>query len=244
MKALIIIPTYNEMENIPDFIPLVLSQNENIEVLVVDDGSPDGTGDYVEKLTLENNRVHILRRKKKMGLGTAYVAGFKWALERDYDRIFEMDADGSHSPQALNTFLNEAETADLVLGSRYLKGKISVVNWDWKRLILSYSANFYTRFVTGMPFSDATGGFKCFSRNALESLDLGKLKSDAYCFQIETTHRLWKKGMKIREIPIVFTDRTKGASKMSGGIISEAFFLVIKLRFRRYKFSNLNSTKQ
>jgi dolichol-phosphate mannosyltransferase len=230
MKALVIIPTYNEMENIPEFIPLVLQQNECLDVLVVDDGSPDGTGDFVENLSKENNRVHILRRKKKMGLGTAYVAGFKWALERDYERVFEMDADGSHSPQVLNTFLKEAENADLVLGSRYLKGRISVVNWDWKRLILSYGANLYTRIVTGMPFSDATGGFKCFSRTALQNLELGKLKSDGYCFQIETTHKLWKKKLKIKEIPIVFTDRIKGTSKMSGGIISEAFLLVIKLR--------------
>jgi len=232
MKFLIIIPTYNEMENIPEIIPQILAQNENLEILVVDDGSPDGTGDFVENLSKENSRVHLLRREKKMGLGTAYVAGFKWALEKNYDRIFEMDADGSHSPQALNTFLKEAENADLVLGSRYLNGKISVVNWDWKRLVLSYCANLYTRFATGMPFYDATGGFKCFSREALQKLDLSKLKSDGYCFQIETTHTLWKKGLKIKEIPIIFTDRTKGSSKMSGGIISEAFFLVLKLRFR------------
>ncbi len=232
MKFLVIIPTYNEMENIPEVIPQILEQNDNLEILVVDDGSPDGTGDFVENLSKENSRVHILRREKKMGLGTAYVAGFKWALEKDYDRVFEMDADGSHSPQALNTFLKEAESADLVLGSRYLNGKISVVHWDWKRLVLSYCANLYTRFVTGMPFYDATGGFKCFSREALQNLDFGKLKSDGYCFQMETTHTLWKKGLKIKEIPIIFTDRTKGSSKMSGGIISEAFFLVLKLRFR------------
>jgi len=230
MKFLIIIPTYNEMENIPEIIPQILEQNENLEILVVDDGSPDGTGDFVENLSKENSRIHLLRRAKKMGLGTAYVAGFKWALEKDYDRVFEMDADGSHSPQALNTFLKEAEDADLVLGSRYLNGKISVVHWDWKRLILSYCANLYTRFITGMPFYDATGGFKCFSREALQNLDFGKLKSDGYCFQMETTHTLWKKGLKIKEIPIIFTDRTKGSSKMSGGIISEAFFLVLKLR--------------
>ena len=235
MKPLVIIPTYNEMENIPDFLPLVLAQNPDLEVLVVDDGSPDGTGDYVENLSKENSRIHILRREKKMGLGTAYVAGFKWAMERDYDRVFEMDADGSHSPQLLNTFLKESEDADLVLGSRYLNGKISVVNWDWKRLILSYGANSYTRFITRMPVADATGGFKCFSRMALQNLDLDKLKSDGYCFQIETTHKLWKKGLKIKEIPIVFTDRTKGSSKMSGGIVSEAFFLVLKLRFSIFK---------
>jgi len=233
MKYLVIIPTYNEMENIPDIIPQILAQNELLEILVVDDGSPDGTGNFVENLSKENNRIHLLRREKKMGLGTAYVAGFKWALEKDYDRIFEMDADGSHSPQALNIFLKEAENADLVLGSRYLNGKISVVHWDWKRLMLSYLANFYTRLATGMPIADATGGFKCFSRKALQGLDFSKLKSDGYCFQIETTHTLWKKGLKIKEIPIIFTDRTKGSSKMSGGIISEAFFLVLKLRFRR-----------
>lgn len=230
MKALVITPTYNEMENIPDFIPAVLAQNKDLEILIVDDNSPDGTGNYVEQLSKENDRVHVLHRKKKLGLGTAYVAGFKWALENDYERVFEMDADGSHNPIELNNFLKESENADLVLGSRYLNGKISVVNWDMKRLILSYFANIYTKIVTGMSFSDATGGFKCFSRKALQSLNFRKLKSDGYCFQIETTYKLWKKGLKIKEIPIVFTDRTKGSSKMSGGIISEAFFLVIKLR--------------
>ncbi len=230
-KSLVIIPTYNEKENIVSIIPAVLSQDPCFEVLVVDDGSPDGTGDLVEEIGKTEPRVHLMRRQKKMGLGTAYVAGFKWALERDFEYVFEMDADFSHSPNDLTRFLDKAnEGADLVLGSRYLERRISVVNWDLRRLMLSYGANMYTRLVTGLPISDATGGFKCFSRRALETLDLSKMKSDGYCFQIETTFKIWKKQMSVAEIPIVFTDRTKGVSKMSGGIISEALFLVIKLR--------------
>lgn len=230
-KSLVIIPTYNEKENIVSIIPAVLSQDPCFEVLVVDDGSPDGTGDLVEEIGKTESRVHLMRRQKKMGLGTAYVAGFKWALDRDFEYVFEMDADFSHSPNDLTRFLDKAnEGADLVLGSRYLERRISVVNWDLRRLMLSYGANMYTRLVTGLPISDATGGFKCFSRRALETLDLSKMKSDGYCFQIETTFKIWKKQMSVAEIPIVFTDRTKGVSKMSGGIISEALFLVIKLR--------------
>jgi len=232
-KSLVIIPTYNEKENISLIVPEVLSQHECIEILVVDDNSPDKTGDIVEKMSATNGRIHLLRRAGKMGLGSAYVAGFKWALERDYQRIFEMDADFSHRPSDLVRFLEKAENADLVLGSRYNGRHISVVNWDWKRLLLSYSANLYTRIVTGLPVGDATGGFKCFSRSALEALDLSNMKSDGYCFQIETTFKVWKKGLKVVEIPIVFTDRIRGTSKMSGGIISEAFFLVLKLRFGR-----------
>jgi len=230
-KSLVIVPTYNEKENILLIISAILEQNECLEVLVVDDGSPDGTGDMVDELTKTNSRVHLIRRKGKMGLGSAYVTGFKWALERDFQRVFEMDADFSHSPADLNRFLEAAENgADLVLGSRYLDNKISVVNWDLKRLILSYGANVYTRLATGLPISDATGGFKCYCRSALEALNLDKMKSDGYCFQIETTFKIWKKGLTVKEIPIVFTDRTRGTSKMSGGIISEAFFLVLKLR--------------
>ncbi|OIP44094.1 MAG: dolichyl-phosphate beta-D-mannosyltransferase [Fibrobacteres bacterium CG2_30_45_31] len=232
-KSLVIIPTYNEKENISLIIPEVLSQHECIDVLVVDDNSPDETGNIVEKMSATNGRIHLLRRAGKMGLGSAYVAGFKWALERDYQRIFEMDADFSHRPSDLVRFLEKAENADLVLGSRYNGRHISVVNWDWKRLLLSYSANLYTRIVTGLPIGDATGGFKCFSRSALEAVDLSNMKSDGYCFQIETTFKVWKKGLKVVEIPIVFTDRIRGTSKMSGGIISEAFFLVLKLRFGR-----------
>jgi dolichol-phosphate mannosyltransferase len=229
-KSLVVIPTYNEKENILSIIPEVLAQNACFEVLVVDDGSPDGTGDLVEEFSKSEPRVHLMRRKGKLGLGSAYVAGFKWALERDYQYIFEMDADFSHSPKDLTRFLDKAAEADLVLGSRYMNRRISVVNWDLRRLILSYGANLYSRIVTGLPVSDATGGFKCFRRSALEALDFSKMKSDGYCFQIETSFKVWKKKMRVAEIPIVFTDRTKGESKVSGGIISEAFFLVIKLR--------------
>lgn len=232
-KSLVVIPTYNEKDNISLIIPEVLRQDSCLEVLVVDDGSPDGTGDIVEAMSVENPKIHLIRRAGKMGLGSAYVAGFKWALERDYERVFEMDADFSHKPSDLPRLLLAAEDADLVLGSRYNEKKIGVVNWDWKRLLLSYFANLYTRLVTGLPVKDATGGFKCFRRIALESLDLSGMKSDGYCFQIETTFKIWKKGLRVKEIPIVFTDRVRGVSKMSGGIISEAFFLVLKLRFKR-----------
>jgi len=229
-KSLVIVPTYNEKENILLMLDAILQQHECLEVLVVDDGSPDGTGDMVAAEAEKNSRIHLIRRKGKMGLGSAYVTGFKWALERDFERVFEMDADFSHSPTDLTRFLETAEDADLVLGSRYMKQRISVVNWDLRRLILSYGANVYTRMVTGLPISDATGGFKCFLREALQALNLDKMKSDGYCFQIETTFKIWKKGLRVKEIPIVFTDRTRGTSKMSGGIISEAFFLVLKLR--------------
>lgn len=232
-KSLVVIPTYNEKDNISLIIPEVLRQDSCLEVLVVDDGSPDGTGDIVEAMSAENPKIHLIRRAGKMGLGSAYVTGFKWALERDYERVFEMDADFSHKPSDLPRLLLAAEDADLVLGSRYNEKKIGVVNWDWKRLLLSYFANLYTRLVTGLPVKDATGGFKCFRRIALESLDLSGMKSDGYCFQIETTFKIWKKGLRVKEIPIVFTDRVRGVSKMSGGIISEAFFLVLKLRFKR-----------
>ncbi|MFA6622684.1 MAG: polyprenol monophosphomannose synthase [Fibrobacteraceae bacterium] len=232
-KTLVIIPTYNEKENIPLIIPEVLAQHSCIEVLVVDDGSPDGTGDIVDALSRENPRVHLIRRAGKMGLGTAYVTGFKWALERDYERVFEMDADFSHRPSDITRLLEKSMDADLVLGSRYNGRHIGVKNWDRKRLALSYTANLYTRFVTGLPVGDATGGFKCFRRSALQVLDLSSMKSDGYCFQIETTFKIWKKGLKVAEVPIVFTDRIRGVSKMSGSIISEAFFLVLKLRFSR-----------
>ena len=229
-KSLVIVPTYNEKENISIIIPEILSQHECIQVLVVDDHSPDGTGDIVEKMVEQNQRIHLLRRPGKLGLGSAYVMGYKWALEQGFERIFEMEADFSHAASDLVRFLEKAESSDLVLGSRYLDHKISVVNWDMKRLILSYGANLYTRIVTRLPVSDATGGFKCFRREALEALNLSDMKSDGYCFQIETTFKIWKKGLRVSEIPIVFTDRTRGSSKMSGGIISEAFFLVLKLR--------------
>ena len=230
-RALVIIPTYNERENITRIIPAVLAQDPSIDVLIVDDGSPDGTGSIVDGIAAENPRVHALHRSGKLGLGTAYVAGFKWALERDYEFIFEMDADFSHAPERLPAFLKAIQTADLVLGSRYQNGQINVVNWPISRLFLSYSANIYARHVTGLQVFDATGGFKCFRRRVLESIDLSDVKSNGYAFQIEMTFRAWKKGFRIVEIPIVFVDRTEGASKMSKKIVREAVWMVWRLRW-------------
>ena len=230
-RALVIIPTYNERENITRIIPAVLAQDERFEVLVVDDGSPDGTGDLVDGLAAENPRVHALHRSGKLGLGTAYVAGFRWALERDYRYIFEMDADFSHNPDRLPKFLEAIQNADVVLGSRYQNGQINVVNWPISRLFLSYSANIYARHVTGLQVFDATGGFKCFRREVLEAIDLSDVRSNGYAFQIEMTFRAWKKGFRIMEIPIVFVDRTEGASKMSKRIVREAVWMVWRLRW-------------
>ena len=230
-RSLVIIPTYNERENVSRIISAVLSQDPSIDVLVVDDGSPDGTGAIVDGLAAANPRVHALHRSGKLGLGTAYVAGFKWALERDYEFIFEMDADFSHSPDKLPAFLEAIKTADLVLGSRYQNGQINVVNWPMSRLFLSYSANIYARHVTGLQVFDATGGFKCFRRRVLEAIDLSDVKSNGYAFQIEMTFRAWKKGFRIVEIPIVFVDRTEGSSKMSKRIVREAVWMVWRLRW-------------
>ena len=230
-RAIVIIPTYNERENITRIIPAVLSQDPALEVLVVDDGSPDGTGALVDAIAAENPRVHAIHRSGKLGLGTAYVAGFRWALERDYGLVFEMDADFSHNPERLPAFLEAIKSADLVLGSRYQNGQINVVNWPISRLFLSYSANIYARRVTGLRVFDATGGFKCFRRRVLESIDLGDVKSNGYAFQIEMTYRAWKKGFRIVEIPIVFVDRTEGSSKMSKKIVREAVWMVWRLRW-------------
>ncbi len=231
-KSLVIIPTYNEMENIQLIIPELLNRyKENLDILIVDDNSPDGTGNFVEEISKTNERVKLLRREKKMGLGTAYTEGFKYALKNDYDFIFEMDADFSHDPKEIINFLKAMNEYDLVLGSRYVKG-VNVVNWPMRRLLLSYFANYYTRFVTGLPIRDATGGFKCFRRKVLESINFDKVKSNGYAFQIEMTFHAWKKGFKIGEIPIVFVDRTMGHSKMSKKIVREAVFMVWKLRIR------------
>jgi dolichol-phosphate mannosyltransferase len=230
-RALVIVPTFNERENIEKLIERIFAQDSSFEVLVVDDGSPDGTGDIVEAMAAADERVHVLRRGAKLGLGTAYLAGFRWALERDYALIFEMDADFSHDPQHLPEFLEAASSADLVLGSRYRQGKVTIVNWPIQRLMLSYAANVYARAITGMPLWDATGGFKCFRREVLQAIDLDAVHSNGYAFQIEMSFRAWKKGFRITEIPIVFVDRTEGESKMSRAIVREAVWMVWRLRF-------------
>jgi dolichol-phosphate mannosyltransferase len=230
-KALVIVPTYNERENIRRLVNSVLRQDGRLEMLVVDDGSPDGTGEIVQEIEAADSRVHLLARPRKMGLGTAYIAGFRWALERDYDFIMEMDADFSHDPAHLPQFLSAIEDADLVLGSRYQQGRVTVVNWPISRLILSYSANLYARAVTGLPVWDATGGFKCFRRAVLEAIDFSKVRSNGYAFQIEMSFRAWKRNFRITEIPIVFVDRTEGTSKMSKSIVREAIWMVWRLRW-------------
>lgn len=230
-RALVIVPTYNERENILKLIDAVLSQSPIIEVLVVDDGSPDGTGAIVDERAAADSRVHIIHREKKLGLGTAYVAGFRWALERDYDFIFEMDADFSHDPQHIPQFLASIENADLVIGSRYREGRVTVVNWPIGRLLLSYFANVYARFVTGLGIFDLTAGYKCFRRKVLEAIDLNDVRSNGYAFQIEMHFRVWRKGFQIVEIPIVFVDRTEGTSKMSKKIVREAVWMVWRLRW-------------
>jgi dolichol-phosphate mannosyltransferase len=230
-RALVIVPTYNERENIARLIESVLDKDPRLEMLIVDDGSPDGTGEIVANIGKENTRVHLLRRPKKMGLGTAYKAGFKWSLERAYDYTFEMDADFSHDPAHLPQFLRAIETADLVIGSRYDRGKVTVVNWPIGRLLLSYYANIYARVVTGLPLYDLTAGFKVFRRAVLEAIDLDDVRSNGYAFQIEMHFRAWRKNFRICEIPIVFVDRTEGTSKMSKAIVREAVWMVWRLRF-------------
>jgi dolichol-phosphate mannosyltransferase len=230
-RALVIVPTYNERENIRRLIDAVLAQDGRIDMLIVDDGSPDGTGAIVQEIMATEGRVNLLERGKKLGLGTAYIAGFKWALERPYDYVLEMDADFSHDPVHLRQFLAAIEQADLVLGSRYQQGRVTVVNWPIQRLILSYCANVYARFVTGLPVWDATGGFKCFRRVVLESIDFAHVRSNGYAFQIEMSFRAWKRRFRIAEIPIVFVDRTEGTSKMSKSIVREAVWMVWRLRW-------------
>ncbi len=230
-RALVIVPTYNERPNIERLIAAVMAQDSGLEILVVDDNSPDGTGALVDEVAATNPRVHVLHRPGKMGLGTAYVAGFGWALERDYAFMFEMDADFSHDPDHLCDFLEAIRGADLVLGSRYRKGRVTVVNWPMSRLILSYAANIYARWVTGLPFDDLTGGYKCFRRGILEAIDLSAVRSNGYAFQIEMTYRAWKRGFRITEIPITFTDRSEGMSKMSKRIVREAVWMVWRLRW-------------
>ena len=230
-KALVIVPTYNERENIERLIDRALAQDDRLEILVVDDGSPDGTGEVVDSVMATNRRVHVLHRAGKLGLGTAYLAGFRWALERDYAFVLEMDADFSHDPIHLPQFLAAAANADLVVGSRYQQGRVTVVNWPIARLILSYCANIYARRVTGLKLWDATGGFKCFRREVLQAIDLNDVRSNGYAFQIEMSFRAWRKGFTIAEVPIVFVDRSEGTSKMSFNIQREAFWMVWRLRW-------------
>ena len=229
-RALVIIPSYNEIENLGRIVPQVLEQDPRLEVLVVDDNSPDGTGAAADELARTSPRVHVLHRAGKLGLGTAYRAGFKWALERDYEYVFEMDADFSHDPKHLPQFLSAIQGADLVLGCRYLHGRVTVVNWPMGRLLLSYFANLYARVVTGLSLSDSTGGFKCFRRRVLETVDLDAVRSGGYAFQIEMSFRAVRKGFRITEIPIVFVYRTDGVIKMSGAIVREAVWMVWRLR--------------
>ena len=231
-RTLVVTPTYDEAENIERFIAEVLAQGTDIDVLVVDDNSPDGTGDIVERIKSKNSRVHLIRRSGKMGLGTAYVEGFKYAIKNKFDYIFEMDADFSHSPDEIPNFLNKMSDCDLVIGSRYTNG-VRIINWPIRRLILSYGANLYTRIITGMPVHDATGGFKCFRRKVLESIDLDKVHSNGYSFQIEMNFKAWSKGFKVCEHPIIFMDRRWGVSKMSKKIVYEAVFMVWRLKFRK-----------
>jgi len=230
-RALVIVPTYNERANIAKLVESVLAQDGRVDVLVVDDGSPDGTGAVVDEIQAREPRVNVIHRPSKLGLGTAYLAGFRWALDAGYAFVLEMDADFSHDPGHIPAFLGAIEGADVVLGSRNRHGKVTVVNWPFSRLILSYAANVYARAVTGLPLFDSTGGFKCFRREVLEAIDLSAVKSNGYAFQIEMSFRAWKQGFRLIEIPIVFTDRSEGESKMSRRIVREAVWMVWRLRW-------------
>jgi dolichol-phosphate mannosyltransferase len=224
-QTLIIVPTYNERENLPRMAEKLLSLPVAVDVLIVDDNSPDGTGKIADALAAHYPQLHVLHRSEKNGLGRAYIAGFQWALERGYEFIFEMDCDFSHDPDEIPNFLKAAEKADLVIGSRYTGG-VRVVNWPLKRLLLSRFAGIYVWLVTGLPITDPTGGYKCFRRRALQAINLEAIRSNGYSFQIEMTHRLWRDGYKVAEVPITFTERVEGSSKLSRGIVVEAFWMV------------------
>ncbi|MCB5259653.1 MAG: polyprenol monophosphomannose synthase [Candidatus Cloacimonetes bacterium] len=232
MKALIIIPTYNEVENIEHLLTILLANNKGLEVLVLDDNSPDGTAAVVKKIMANEERVHLIERPNKMGLGSAYVIGFKYALQNDFEFIMQMDADFSHNPDDVPRLLETAQNYDLVIGSRYSNG-VNIINWPIQRLLISYFASKYVRLITSMPIKDPTGGFKCFHRKALESINLERILSDGYAFQIEMNFRIWAKGFSIKEIPIVFTERINGVSKMSRHIVWEAAWMVWNLQFRK-----------
>ena len=230
-RALVIVPTYNERANISRLVESVLERDPSLEMLIVDDASPDGTGEVADSIVVSNPRVHVLHRAGKLGLGTAYVEGFRWALARNYAYVFEMDADFSHNPDRLPKFLEKIRDFDLVIGSRYQGGNVNVVNWPISRLFLSYAANIYARGITGLPVHDATAGFKCFRRKVLEAINLNAVKSNGYAFQIEMNYRAWKLGFRLAEIPIVFVDRTAGASKMSRSIVWEGVWMCWRLRW-------------
>ena len=230
-RALVVIPTYNERENLPQIVPLVLEQGPQIDILVVDDGSPDGTGEIADEIAAANPRVQVLHRAAKEGLGRAYLAGFRWALARDYRYVFEMDADFSHDPTFLGRFLKAIAGADLVLGSRYVNG-VRVIIWPMSRLLLSWFANKYVRWITRLPLTDATGGFKCFRREVLAAIPLDRVASNGYSFQIEMSYRAWRKGFRLVEVPIVFTDRIEGHSKMNKRIVREAIWMVWWIRLQ------------
>ena len=232
LKVLVISPTYNEKKNISELINRISEISHPMDILIIDDNSPDGTADIVSNLMNENDHIYLLEREKKLGLGTAYCTGFQWALERDYDLIIQIDADLSHNPDDIPRLIDEAESADLIIGSRYIKG-VNVINWPMHRLFLSYFANSYARFLIRFPIKDSTGGFKCFRRKVLESINLTNIRSAGYSFQIEMNFLAWIKGFKISEIPIVFTDRTVGESKMNRSIVIEAIWLVPKLFMKK-----------
>ena len=236
MKKLVIIPTYNEIDNISKMIDTVMALQGNYDMLVIDDGSPDGTAAVVKQRQAEfPERLHIVERSGKLGLGTAYIAGFKWALERDYDYVFEMDCDFSHNPLDLERLYERAQEGnDVVVGSRYVQG-VNIINWPMSRLLLSYTASMYVRFVTRMPVHDATAGFVCYSRRALQTIDLDKVQMKGYGFQIEMKYSAWRLGMKVSEVSIIFTERREGVSKMNTGIFGEALFGVLKLPLRRIR---------
>jgi dolichol-phosphate mannosyltransferase len=229
-RFIVLLPTYNESENLPRIVPLILAQDARLEVLVIDDNSPDGTGRLAEEMTQTSLRLHVLHREVKQGLGRAYLAGFAWAVEKGFDLIFEMDSDFSHDPKYLRDLIAAAGTADLVVGSRYKNG-VNVINWPMSRLMLSYFASVYARTITRLPVTDATAGFKCFHRRVLEAIPLDEVKSNGYAFQIEMSFRAWRKGFRITEVPIVFTDRVEGTSKMNKTIVREAVWMVWWLRF-------------
>ncbi len=232
MKTIIITPTYNERKNITELLNTIFSIDSNYHVLVVDDNSPDNTGSIVKKLQSNNSNLHLLSRVKKEGLGSAYVAGFKYALKGNYDKIVQMDADMSHDPKDIVSLISALDKSDVVIGSRYISG-INAVNWPIRRLIISYGANIYTRLVTGLPVKDANGGFKSWKREVRESIDFDKVRSQGYSFQIEMTYRAWLKNFKIKEIPIIFVDRTIGESKMDHSVMLEAAIMIPRLRLWR-----------